>query len=92
MAEKQTTSKTYKFKAETKQLLDILAHSLYTNREVFVRELVSNAADALDKARFEEVRGTKLADPDLQFEIQIDLDKDKIIDYVTYGEVSWPID
>ena len=60
--EKQPTSKTYKFKAETKQLLDILAHSLYTNREVFVRELVSNAADALDKARFEEVRGTELAD------------------------------
>ena len=46
--EKQTSTKTYKFKAEIKQLLDILARSLYTNREVFVRELVSNAADALD--------------------------------------------
>ena len=51
------TTKTYKFKAEIKQLLDILARSLYTNREVFVRELVSNAADALDKVRFESIRG-----------------------------------
>jgi len=77
MSEKQSTSKTYKFKAETKQLLDILSHSLYTNREVFVRELISNAADALDKVRFEEVRGTKITDPDLPFEIRIDLDKEK---------------
>ena len=83
MAKKQATSKTYKFKAETKQLLDILAHSLYTNREIFIRELVSNAADALDKVRFEEVRGTKIADPDIPFEIRIDLDKDKKLFTIT---------
>lgn len=75
--EKQTDTKTYKFKAEIKQLLDILAHSLYTNREVFVRELVSNAADALDKVRFENIRGTEIFQPDLDFQINIDLDKDK---------------
>jgi molecular chaperone HtpG len=75
--EKQTSTKTYKFKAEIKQLLDILARSLYTNREVFVRELVSNAADALDKVRFESIRGTEFHQPDLEFEIRIELDKDK---------------
>jgi molecular chaperone HtpG len=77
MTEKQTDAKTYKFKAEIKQLLDILARSLYTNREIFVRELVSNAADALDKVRFESIRGTELHQPDLEFQIKIELDKDK---------------
>lgn len=72
-----TETKTHKFKAEVKQLLDILAHSLYTNREVFVRELISNAADALYKARFESVRGTELYDPELPFEITITLDKER---------------
>lgn len=77
MTEQQTEAKIYKFKAEIKQLLDILARSLYTNREVFVRELVSNAADALDKVRFENIRGTEIFQPELEFEIKIDLDKDK---------------
>ncbi|MBN1350925.1 molecular chaperone HtpG [candidate division KSB1 bacterium] len=72
----KSTPKTYKFKAEIKQLLDILVHSLYTNREIFVRELISNAADALDKVRFETVRGTQVADPELPFEIRIELDKE----------------
>lgn len=80
---KQTSSKTYKFKAEIKQLLDILARSLYTNREVFVRELVSNAADALDKVRFENIRGTEFHQPELEFEIKIDLNKDKKIFTIT---------
>jgi len=76
MAEKSSGKKTYKFKAEIKQLLDILAKSLYTNREVFVRELISNATDALDKVRFESIRGAEFYQPDLEFEIKIDLDKD----------------
>lgn len=77
MADKETGTKTFKFKAEIKQLLDILARSLYTNRDVFVRELVSNAADALDKVRFESIRGAEIYQPELAFEIKIDLDKDK---------------
>ena len=82
MSEKNSTKKTegkktYKFKAEIKQLLNILAKSLYTNREVFVRELISNAADALDKVRFESIRGTDLFQPNVDFEIRIELDKDK---------------
>ena len=67
----------YKFKAEIKQLLDILAHSLYTNREIFLRELISNASDALEKIRFETLQGTKIADKDLALEILITFDKDK---------------
>lgn len=70
---------TYKFKAEVKQLLDILAHSLYTNREIFLRELISNASDALEKLRFETMKGTKVADDKLPLEIRIDFDKDKKI-------------
>lgn len=79
MAHSESEVVTQEFKAEIKQLLDILAHSLYTNREVFVRELISNATDALYKVRFESVRGTDIYDPDLPFEIEIKLDKDKKI-------------
>jgi len=75
MSEKN--SKSYQFQAEVTQLLDILAHSLYTHRDIFIRELISNAADALDKARFKSIIGKEIADPDLNMEIQINLDKDK---------------
>jgi len=75
MSEKN--SKSYQFQAEVTQLLDILAHSLYTHRDIFIRELISNAADALDKARFKSIIGEEIADPDLNMEIQINLDKDK---------------
>jgi molecular chaperone HtpG len=72
-------SQTYKFKAEVKQLLDILTHSLYTNREIFLRELISNASDALEKLHFESLRGTDIVDNKLPLEINISLDKDKNI-------------
>ena len=72
-------SQTHKFKAEVKQLLDILTHSLYTNREIFLRELISNASDALEKLHFETLRGTEVVDNKLSLGIQITLDKDKNI-------------
>jgi molecular chaperone HtpG len=70
-----TSAKKYEFKAEVKKLLDILVHSLYTSREIFLRELISNASDALDKLRFESTRGTDLEDKDVPLEIKIEFDE-----------------
>jgi molecular chaperone HtpG len=67
----------YEFKAEVRQLLNILVHSLYTNKEIFLRELISNASDALDKLRFESISGTEIVDNDLPLEINISFDKEK---------------
>jgi len=72
----ETTSKNFKFKAEVSQLLDILTHSLYQHRDVFIRELISNSSDALDKVRFKDVQGEKLTDSDLDLNITITLDKE----------------
>lgn len=71
-----TPSESYQFQAETKKLLNIIIHSIYTNKEIFLRELISNASDALDKTRFEVNKGTEVADPQLDLEIRIELDKD----------------
>jgi len=67
---------THEFRAEIRKLLDIITHSIYTNHEIFLRELVSNASDALDKMRFETSRGTAVANPDEPLEIRITSDKD----------------
>ena len=75
MAGPTTESQDYEFKAEVKQLLDILIHSVYTSKDIFIRELVSNAADALEKARFLKVRGREIQDPDAELEIHIETAK-----------------
>ncbi len=80
MAESGAKTKKYEFKAEVKQLLDILVHSLYTSREIFLRELISNSSDALDKLRFESTKGTDLVDKDLPMEIRINFDEKKKLD------------
>jgi molecular chaperone HtpG len=74
---KTSTSHKYEFKAEVKQLLDILVHSLYTSREIFLRELISNSSDALDKIRFESTRGTEIEDKDLPLEIHVNFNEKK---------------
>ena len=68
---------THEFKAETKKLLDIVINSLYTERDVFVRELISNAADALEKFRHESLTHTDVFDGHLPLEIAIELDDKK---------------
>ncbi len=79
MATVKTKSKKFHFKAEVKQLLDILVHSLYTSRDIFLRELISNSSDALDKLRFESNKGTEIIDNDLPLEIKINFDEEKKI-------------
>ena len=66
----------FEFKTEIKQLLDIITHSIYTSREIFLRELVSNASDALDKLRFEQARSAEIANPDLELQISITADEE----------------
>ena len=66
----------FTFKAETKQLLNILIHSLYKDREVFLRELLSNASDALNRLRFEMVTNHNVLDSSLELNIHIKIDKD----------------
>ncbi len=67
---------THQFHAETCKLLNILTHSLYTNHEIFLRELLSNASDALEKIRFLQSTGAEVRDGDLPLEITISTDKD----------------
>jgi molecular chaperone HtpG len=76
----QTTAgeeaQSFHFKAETKQLLNILIHSLYKDREVFLRELLSNASDALNRMRFEMVTNQDVLDPKTELCIRLQADKE----------------
>ena len=71
VAEKQTLG----FQAEVKQLLQLMIHSLYSNKEIFLRELISNASDASDKLRFEAINNDALFEGDSALGISIDFDK-----------------
>ena len=68
---------THAFKTEAQQLLDLMIHSLYSNKEIFLRELISNASDALDKLRFEALTDTTLVDDESPLKIRISADADK---------------
>lgn len=70
------TMEQHTFKAETRQLLNILVHSLYKDREVFLRELLSNASDALNRLRFEMLTNQDILDPQAELKIQIRANKD----------------
>jgi molecular chaperone HtpG len=71
-AEKETLG----FQAEVKQLLQLMIHSLYSNKEIFLRELISNASDAADKLRFEAINNDALYGNDHELKIRVTLDKD----------------
>ena len=64
------------FQTEVSQLLDLMIHSLYSNKEIFMRELVSNAADASDKLRFEALSDDALYESDAELKIRVEFDKD----------------
>ena len=66
---------TLNFQAEAKQLLQLMVHSLYSNKEIAIRELVSNASDAADKLRFQALDDSKLYEDDSELKIKIDYDK-----------------
>jgi molecular chaperone HtpG len=69
------TVETLQFQAETRQLLDLMIHSLYSNKEIFLRELISNASDALDRLRFEALTNPELLAGDEKLEIRLEADR-----------------
>jgi molecular chaperone HtpG len=71
----QTAPQTMQFKTELKQLLDLIIHSLYTKKEIFLRELISNAADAIDKARFESLTNPNLLEGNSDWKIKLTADE-----------------
>jgi molecular chaperone HtpG len=68
------TRETHGFQAEVQKLLHLMVHSLYSNREIFLRELISNASDAADRLRFEAISAPELLEPDSELKIRIDFD------------------
>ena len=70
-----TATETRRFEAEVEQVLKLVTHSLYSHKEIFLRELVSNASDALDKLRFEAIARPELAAGDTDLHVEIEFDK-----------------
>ena len=67
---------THQFQADVRQILHLVTHSIYSDREVFLRELISNASDALEKARHLQATGTDVLSPDTPLEIRITVDEE----------------
>ncbi len=70
------SKQTLSFQAEVAQLLHLVTHSLYSNKEIFLRELISNASDACDKLRFEAINNSSLMAGDTELQVKVTLDKD----------------
>ena len=75
MATKENASEKLVFQAEVKQLLHLMIHSLYSNKEIVIRELISNASDATDKLRFEALKDASLYEKDSELKIRLSFDK-----------------
>ena len=67
---------THEFQAETKELLNLMIHSIYTNHEIFLRELISNASDAIDKLHFESLQNRDILEGNEDYEIFLVPDKE----------------
>ena len=72
----QATAETRGFQTEARKLLQLMINSLYSNREIFLRELISNASDAIDRLRFESLKDESLIADDPEFKILVEFDKD----------------
>ncbi len=72
----EASKETLEFQTEARQILHLMTHSLYSNKEIFLRELVSNASDACDKLRFEALADDSLFDGDSELSIHVDFDED----------------
>lgn len=70
------TRENLEFKTEVKQLLDLMIHSLYSHKEIFLRELISNASDAIDKARYESLTDSKVMENETEWKIRLTADKE----------------
>ena len=75
-ASQELPTEAFEFKAEIRQLLNILVHSLYTEREIFLRELLSNASDALNRIQFEMLTNRDVLDEDAELAIQVEADQE----------------
>lgn len=73
----KTKKETLQFETEVAQLLHLMVHSLYSNKEIFLRELISNASDACDRLRFEAISDDSLLSKDADLKIQVEFDKDE---------------
>ena len=87
-SEKQTLG----FQAEVKQLLQLMIHSLYSNKEIFLRELISNASDAADKLRFEAIDNSALFENDPDLKITVSFDKEKRTITISDNGVGIPVE
>lgn len=77
MAEQQETVQEFEYRAEMKQLLHLIVHALYTHRDIFLRELISNASDALNKVRFRQLTDPDIASPDAALKVEITADPEQ---------------
>lgn len=80
------SKETLGFQTEAKQLLHLMIHSLYSNKEIFLRELISNASDAIDKLRFEALADDSLLEGQGDYQIQVDVTKSDELHTITISD------